>query len=326
MKCALSALLLILALPLFGDTPPRNWGRCPAVVTLETNERVFALGDTHGDYDRLVRLLAAGKLIDGVPNAPDEVKWSGGRSILVVTGDMIDKGKQSLKVIALMRKLINLAPAQGGRIIISAGNHEAEFLANPNSSKTSEFQQELKAAGIKPSEVADGLDEGGIGKFLLCLPFASRVNSWFFAHAGSTNGRTLGKLSADLQKGLDEEGYDAKVLLGKKGLLEARMKPPWWEKDGDTPEQSIMRLLEHADAVGAKHIVFGHQPGNYTFNDGSTRKKGTMFQNFGGLVFLIDMGMSSGVDYSHGALLRITDDSAVAVFPDGTEKPLWPVP
>jgi hypothetical protein len=327
MKRALSALLLILALPLLAETPPRNWGRCPAVVALETNERVFALGDTHGDYDRLVTLLAAGKLIDGVPAAPDDVKWNGGRAILVVTGDMIDKGAQSLKVIALMRKLTTSAAAQGGRVIISSGNHEAEFLADPKGSKTKEFLDELKAADIKPSQVADGTDEGGIGRFLLCLPFASRVNRWFFSHAGSTNGRTLEKLTTDIQTGFDEDGYNAKILLGKKGLLEARMKPPWWEKDGDQPIETVARLLGYADALGAKHIVFGHQPGTYTFNDGSTRKKGTMFQNFSGLAFLIDMGMSSGVDYSHGALLRIeTDDSAVAVFPDGSEKPVWPVP
>src|SRR5687768_4310643 len=94
MRRCLSALLLILALPLFAETPPRNWGRCPAIVTLETNERIYALGDTHGDYDRLVTLLAAGKLIANVPDAPEDVRWSGGRSILVVTGDMIDKWSQ----------------------------------------------------------------------------------------------------------------------------------------------------------------------------------------------------------------------------------------
>ncbi len=76
------------------------------------------------------------------------------------------------------------------------------------------------------------------------------------------------------------------------------------------------------------HIAFGHQPGTYTFNDGSNRTKGTMFENFEGLVFLIDMGMSRGVDYSKGALLRIErgsgGETATAVFADGTQKRLWP--
>jgi hypothetical protein len=328
MRRWLAALLLLSAVPLFGETPPRNWGRCPAVVTLQTTEVVHALGDTHGDYDRLVTLLVAGKLIAGTPASPQEVRWSGGKSILVVTGDMIDKWSQSLDVIALMRALMSSAASQGGRVVISTGNHEAEFLEDPTSSKTTEFQKELKAAGIDPKEVAAGTDSEGIGRFLLCLPFASRVNGWFFAHAGSTKGRTLEQLARDLQQGVDEEGYGAKVLLGSKGLLEARMKPPWWEKAGDQPIESIARLLGYADALGVKHIVFGHQPGSYTFNDGSKRKKGTMFDNFNGLVFLMDMGMSRGVDYSKGALLRIQGEgaaeTATAIFADGSQEQLWP--
>jgi hypothetical protein len=319
------AFALVLAFPLFAaDTPPRNWGRCPAVVAIETTEVVHALGDTHGDYDRLVKLLDGADLIAGVPASPQQVTWSGGRSVLVVTGDMIDKWDHSLDVIAMMRALTASAASQGGRVVISTGNHEAEFLDDPESDKTQEFQKELKAAGIRPQDVADGTDARGIGQFLLCLPFATKVNGWFFAHAGSTKGRTLRQLIGDLQEGFDENGYGAKVLLGDKGLLEARMKPPWWERKNDQPIESIARLLGYADALGVQHIVFGHQPGTYDFNDGSKRKKGRMFQNFGGLVFLIDMGMSRGVDYSKGALLRITKDSAVEVLPDGTTRPLWP--
>ena len=325
---SLAALLLLLALPLYGATPPRNWGRCPATVSLETTEVVYALGDTHGDSDRLVKLLVTGKLIAAAPASPEQATWSGGRSILVLTGDLVDKWDQSLKVIALMRALMTSAGPQGGRVVISMGNHEAEFLEDPKGEKTKGFQKELKAAGLKPKEVAEGIDGGGIGKFLLCMPFASRVNDWFFAHAGSTKGRTFEQLGRDLQTGVDGEGYGAIVLLGNKGLLEARMKPPWWEKAGDQPIDSQARLLGYADALGVRHIVFGHQPGNYSFNDGAERRKGTMFDHFGGLVFLIDMGMSRGVDYSKGALLRIegngSAETATAVFADGTQQQVWP--
>jgi len=323
---AILALLLIAALPLFG----RDWQRCPAVATVDTQETVYALGDIHGDYKRLVTLLVAGHLMTAAPSAPDQAAWSGGHAILIVTGDMIDKWDHALDVIALMRALTASAASQGGRVVISAGNHEAEFLNDPKSSKTQDFQDELKAAKIKPLDVAGGIDSEGIGKFLLCLPFATRVNDWFFSHAGSTKGRTLTQLIADLQTGFDASGYKAGVLLdGDSGLLEARMKPPWWEKPGDKPMDSVARLFGYADALGVKHIVFGHQPGGYTFNDGSTREKGTMFQNFHGLVMLIDVGMSRGVDktgkgYSHGALLRIDKDTATEIGADGKEKQIWP--
>ena len=327
---ALFALLLLGAtMPLVaGDAPARDWKRCPAVVVLKTPEVVHALGDIHGDYDRLVALLVAGKLIRAVPDSPEQVTWTGGKSVLVVTGDMIDKGTDSLDVIAFMRALAAEAESQGGRVVISAGNHEAEFLEDPSGDKTRDFRKELKAAGIKPADVADGKDSAGIGSFLRCLPFASRVNGWFFAHAGSTKGRTMTQLIDDLENGFEKDGYDAKVLLGNKGLLEARMKPPWWEKDGDKPLKSVARLLEHADALGVKHIVFGHQPGTYEFNDGTSRKKGTMFTKFDGLVFLIDTGMSRAVGHSKGALLRIEQEggreTATAVFANGTQTRLWP--
>jgi len=313
-------LLFVISVPLLA----RDWQQCPAVVTFNTTETIYALGDTHADYKRLVTLLLAGHIIASEPAAPDQATWSAGHSILVVTGDMIDKWHHGLDVIALMRALIASAATQGGRVIVSSGNHEAEFLDDPEADKVKDFRDELIAAKIDPKAVANGTDAQGIGKFLLCLPFATRGNDWFFAHAGSTKGRTFTQLAADIQSGFDEDGYAAKVLLGDKGVLEARMKPPWWEKKSDTPDDSIARLLGYADALGVKHIVFGHQPGTYTFNDGSIREKGTMFQNFHGLVFLIDMGMSRGVDYSHGGLLRIDALSATELFADGTQKQLWP--
>src|SRR6185369_769281 len=172
----------------------RDWQQCPAVVTFDTPQIVYALGDTHGDDERLINLLAAAHLIAARPASPEQVTWSGGRAVLVLTGDMIDKWDHSLKVIALLRALTASAASQGGRVVISAGNHEAEFLNDPKGEKTKEFRDELKAAGIKPLDVANGTDSKGIGKFLLCLPFATRVNSWFFSHAGSTKGRTLAQL------------------------------------------------------------------------------------------------------------------------------------
>lgn len=50
-----------------------------------------------------------------------------------------------------------------------------------------------------------------------------------------------------------------------------------------------------------------------------------MFQRFG-LLFLIDTGMSEGVDDSMGAVLHITfkgGTSASAICPDGKQTVLW---
>jgi hypothetical protein len=311
----------------------RDWTACPALVEVDTDADVYALGDVHGDYERLVALLVATGMVPAPPDRPGDVGWAAGRAVLVVTGDVIDKWDRGVEAIELLRVLAAAAAGDGGRVIVTAGNHEAEFLDDPGNSKAKPFRQELKARGLKPKEVARGEDPEGLGAYLRCLPFAVRVDDAFFSHAGSTKGRTLAELVADLRRGVDEDGYAAKVLAGKKGLLEARMKPrPWWEKRKDDASESEARLRQYAEALGVDHVVFGHQPGKYDFSDGTRRKKGEMLAKFDGLVVLIDVGMSRGIGsdgegYSEGALLRIRrtdgEETGTALDARGGTKLLW---
>jgi hypothetical protein len=99
-------------------------------------------------------------------------------------------------------------------------------------------------------------------------------------------------------------------------LLQARMHPqPWWEGEADTGPQSKEKLERCVQALGVRHLVIGHQPGKVQFADKTVRKLGELSQHFDGLIFLIDVGMSRGVSYSTGAVLRIhTTDKAVQAF------------
>src|SRR5215831_1544292 len=114
-----------------GVAATRDWKAHPAVVEVDTSEDIFAIGDAHGDPQRFAGALAGAKLIADASAKPDQVKWTGGRAVLVVPGDMIDKWTDSLGVITLLRTLQKDAAAQGGRVIITMGNHEGEFLADP---------------------------------------------------------------------------------------------------------------------------------------------------------------------------------------------------
>ena len=118
-----------------GVAASRDWKAHPAVVEVDTSEDIFAIGDAHGDPDRLAAVLAAAKLIDNASTPPDQVKWTGDKAILVVPGDMIDKWNDSIGVITLLRTLQSDAASHGGRVVITMGNHEAEFLADPLGSR-----------------------------------------------------------------------------------------------------------------------------------------------------------------------------------------------
>jgi hypothetical protein len=300
----------------------RDWRAFPSVVELDTSADIFAVSDVHGDYDRLVALLASQRIIAAVPTTAENVSWVAGSAVLVVVGDVIDKWNQGLKVIALLTALRDGAKAAGGQVVVTLGNHEAEFLADPTAMTTREFVAELTAAGIPPVDVAAGRHP--VGLYLRSLPVAARVRDWFFSHAGNSAGRTMAQLKNDIETGMDLQGFAAPVLLGDSSILEARLSPtPWWESTGDPAGT----LAQYTKALSVAHLVMGHQPGKYTFADGATRSKGTIFAQLG-MAFLIDAGMSQGVDYSKGALLKIEktgpQTTATAIYADGTSKRVFP--
>lgn len=267
----------------------RDWSRFPAIVERDTASRVVALGDVHGGYERLVNLLSVGGLIKRDAQSPVGYSWAGGDQILVCTGDLIDKGDRGIDVIDLIQSLEAQAPASRGEVIITLGNHEAEFLANPEKKKSTEFRDELSKKGIDPLTVSQG--QKPYGEWMMNRPFAARINEWFFAHGGNTAGRSINELAKGFRDAVDRGDWGAPILIGDDSLLEAQ---EWWKGDSKAKE-----LLDgYLAALNCKHIVFGHDPSAF-------HNKGEIGQDKDGRIFLIDVGMSPAVDYSKGALLLL---------------------
>ena len=311
----------------------RDWTKYPAIAQVAgTPTRLFALGDIHGDYDRMVAVLRRAELIGPKLRHPGDVQWTGGNAVLVQTGDMIDKGPHPVDVLRFLAGLRESARKAGGRVVITMGNHEAEFLGGPNVDKAKDFLKDLKHNHIDSADVLQCKTD--IGEFLCTLPMGAKVGDWFFSHGGNTAGMTVPQLAKALEAGVSKDGYGAKILVDPNSLLEARLGEGkvWFhpsEKTPDAPgsdakkrsEQDV--LATNAKALGVAHMVQGHQPGKVTFADGTVREKAEMFQRWG-LLFLIDTGMSRGVGGSKGAILRIVNNSEVtAVCPGGLSTLLW---
>lgn len=305
----------------------RDWAKYPAIVQIDTGEDIFAIGDVHGDYDRLVKLLTAAKIIER-PADPDAVRWIAGKAVLVFTGDLIDKGPHSLKVVQLTASLRKAAAGSGGQVVTLMGNHEAEFLADPTEKKVKDFAQDIRGAGLVPKDVASC--RGDVGQFLCSLPFGARVDDWFFSHGGNTGGRTISQLNADFQNGVGKDGFGSQQLVDPNSMLEARIGEEgpggkaWFEVE--RPQRSAEQLLSsYVAALGVNHLVQGHQHQRIVFEDGQQRNTGQMFQ-WRGLIFLIDVGMSEGVGDSHGAVLHVRHSNgeyASMIDADGKETSLW---
>jgi Tfp pilus assembly protein PilF len=82
-------------------------------------ERIVAIGDVHGAYNNLLAVLKSAGLINA------ELRWIGGKTHLVQTGDVVDRGADSRQCMDLLMRLEEEAQRAGGRVHVLIGNHDA---------------------------------------------------------------------------------------------------------------------------------------------------------------------------------------------------------
>jgi Calcineurin-like phosphoesterase len=119
--------------------------------------RVIAIGDLHGDLVAWRAIARDAGLIDA------KGKWTGGATVLVQTGDVVDRGADSRAIIQDLMRLQKEAARSGGRVVALIGNHEAmniigdmryvtpgEFaaFANGNSLRLRDMALEANSAAI----------------------------------------------------------------------------------------------------------------------------------------------------------------------------------
>ena len=100
---------LLLALLAGAPTQPLNGQGAP---------RVVAVGDIHGAIAEFKSILKTTGLAD------DSGRWSGGKAVLVQTGDYMDRGTGTRAVLDLLMALERQAKDAGGRVFAALGNHE----------------------------------------------------------------------------------------------------------------------------------------------------------------------------------------------------------
>jgi hypothetical protein len=81
--------------------------------------RIVAVGDLHGDFAAWRDIARGARLID------DDGNWVGKGATLVQTGDVVDRGPDSLKIVQDFVRLQNQAARDNGQVVALVGNHEA---------------------------------------------------------------------------------------------------------------------------------------------------------------------------------------------------------
>ncbi|KAM7522025.1 hypothetical protein LguiA_011927 [Lonicera macranthoides] len=95
------------------------YGNPPTYVSAPAR-RIVAVGDLHGDLSK-----ARGALeLAGVLSSDGGDLWTGGETVLIQLGDILDRGEDEIAILSLLRSLDIQAKASGGAVFQVNGNHE----------------------------------------------------------------------------------------------------------------------------------------------------------------------------------------------------------
>ncbi|OUM59719.1 hypothetical protein PIROE2DRAFT_29900, partial [Piromyces sp. E2] len=138
--------------------------------------RVVALGDIHGDYEKLVQILRHAKIIN------KKNQWIAKRTILVQIGDLMDRGDDIIKILDLIKKLKKQAPQKNSIVHLLLGNHEIYNL------RTNYFftsSKDLESFGTLENREKVFSPTGKYGKLIREeMNVAMNINDSIFVHAG----------------------------------------------------------------------------------------------------------------------------------------------
>ncbi|KAJ3311041.1 Ras- protein Rap-1b [Boothiomyces sp. JEL0838] len=146
-------------------------------------DRLVAVGDLHGDMENSVKTLRMAGIIDENNN------WIAGKTIFVQTGDIVDRGPDTIILYKLMMKLTEQAEKAGGKVLI------------PNA--VMNIQGDLRYVTREDFESFGGYEkrekvwskDGWIGKYLRTLGISAWVNGtvataeWAKLHVNGLNSR-----------------------------------------------------------------------------------------------------------------------------------------
>jgi len=296
---------------------------------IEGVERVVAVGDVHGAYDRLVEILTTAGLLDA------RLRWSGGRTHLVQLGDVVDRGPDSRKALDLLERLQTDARRAGGAVHILLGNHEImrmlgdlryvvpgeyeAFVSGRSERVRRSFvdgqpkavqEQLLKDTPLGQVEmrVAFG-HEGNYGEWLRKLNVAMKINGVLFLHGGISPelaGLSCDAINTTVQRELTAD-LDKTRAAPLETLSAGEQGPLWYRGLAQEPEEFAPKVDEILAKQKARAVVIGH----------TVTPERRITPRFHRKVIQIDTGMQPAyIEDGRASALEIQGDVFTAIYVD----------
>ncbi|MCE2507501.1 MAG: metallophosphoesterase [Nitrosopumilaceae archaeon] len=161
---------------------PKSFKETDTIVKINrSNEykrvtQIFALGDVHGEYSGLLKLLQNNKIIDR------ELNWIFGTGHLVFCGDVFDRGASVTECLWLIYKLDQQAIRQGGRVHYVLGNHEVMILNGDIRYIHKKYRNNQRISYINYSSLFN--KSSILGKWIRQQNSVVKINDNIFVHGG----------------------------------------------------------------------------------------------------------------------------------------------
>lgn len=143
----------------------------------EAPDSLWVVGDVHGEFSRLRRLLRRGGLVD------EDGSWTGGESHLVLLGDLMDRGPYVTGLLWFVYRLQEEARRAGGRVHVVLGNHEAMVLTGDHRYVSSHERLLARRHGLTYGEMYHPRSSV-LGRWLTARPAVLKIGRVLLAHGG----------------------------------------------------------------------------------------------------------------------------------------------
>jgi predicted MPP superfamily phosphohydrolase len=293
------------------------------------NARVVVIPDVHGDVIHFRQALIAAELVDEAP----PYSWRRGcHDILVLLGDLVDRGPDTKQVLESVIRWSKEAKMNGGRVVPLLGNHELMAMSGVTRYVD---EKDMASFGGEQGRQQAFSSRGMLGSWLRCLNVVIIIDKDLYVHAGllpkwihqhqqqySSRSRSSSRRSRRRRKSYktdhttpekDHSSINILNNMGRAAMLAERWQDPLFKSKGPLwtrllargkDEQQVCALLDETLlSLNVTRMVVGH-----------TRQHVRVGQRCHGKLLLLDTGMSIAYDANPAILVvRHRKDEEVEV-------------
>ncbi|MCP4551752.1 MAG: hypothetical protein GY834_06870 [Bacteroidetes bacterium] len=229
----------------------------PMAYKLNTGEKIFAIGDLHGRYNALIKLLLNHEVIN------IDLNWNFGKGHLLLLGDVFDRGNMVTELLWFLHELQIEAQNSGGNVHLLLGNHEVMALTGDHRYINSKYDFFNRFTYTNYFQL---LEKNTVfGKWLRNQNAIVQINDYLFMHAGispqfEAKNYTYPSINLELQKFLNsneqlQKGSMTDVILSSYGPLWFRGYMYSENRISQVPQEFVNNYLK---SHGLKRMILGH--------------------------------------------------------------------